>query len=82
MRITQIKIFSLYKYGPLLFTSFEIPSNREDPHLRTRYGCMRLRSLLFVTVKDTAIPLQARTVPEGSRRLTFPDFKTVGIRRL
>ena len=25
-----------------------------------------------------AIPLQAWTVPEGSRRLRFPDFKTVG----
>jgi hypothetical protein len=25
-----------------------------------------------------AIPLQAWTGPEGSRRLRFPDFKTVG----
>jgi len=25
-----------------------------------------------------AIPLQSRTVPEGSRRLRLPDFKTVG----
>ena len=25
-----------------------------------------------------AIPLQARTGPEGSRRLRFPDFKTIG----
>jgi len=25
-----------------------------------------------------AIPLQAWTVPEGSRRLRLPDFKTVG----
>ena len=30
------------------------------------------------TVK--AIPLQARTGPEGSRRLRLPDFKTVGSR--
>jgi len=31
-------------------------------------------------VKGTgkAIPLQARTGPEGSRRLRFPDFKTIG----
>jgi hypothetical protein len=27
--------------------------------------------------KGKAIPLQARTVPEGSRRLRFPDFKTI-----
>jgi hypothetical protein len=25
-----------------------------------------------------AIPLQALTSPEGSRRLRFPDFKTIG----
>jgi len=28
--------------------------------------------------KDKAIPLQAWTGPEGSRRLRLPDFKTVG----
>jgi hypothetical protein len=30
----------------------------------------------FSTLK--AIPLQAWTDPEGSRRLRFPDFKTIG----
>jgi len=25
------------------------------------------------------VPLQARTGPEGSRRLRLPDFKTIGI---
>jgi hypothetical protein len=29
-------------------------------------------------VKDKAIPLQALTGPEGSRRLRLPDFKTIG----
>ena len=28
--------------------------------------------------KGKAIPLQAGTGPEGSRRLRLPDFKTVG----
>jgi len=28
--------------------------------------------------KGKAIPLQAWTDPEGSRRLRLPDFKTVG----
>jgi len=28
--------------------------------------------------KGTAIPLQAWTSPEGSRRLRLPDFKTIG----
>jgi len=29
-------------------------------------------------VKSKAIPLQAWKVPEGSRRLRLPDFKTIG----
>ena len=28
--------------------------------------------------KSKAFPLQAWTGPEGSRRLRFPDFKTIG----
>jgi hypothetical protein len=28
--------------------------------------------------KGKAIPLQALAGPEGSRRLRFPDFKTIG----
>ena len=30
-----------------------------------------------VQVKGRAIPLQAWTGPEGSRRLRLPDFKTI-----
>jgi hypothetical protein len=32
----------------------------------------------FITIKGEAIPVQPWTVPEGSRRLRLPDFKTVG----
>jgi hypothetical protein len=31
--------------------------------------------------KGKAIPLQARTCPEGSKRLRLPDFKTIGTSR-
>jgi hypothetical protein len=31
-----------------------------------------------VKQKQKAIPLQAWTGPEGSRRLRLPDFKTIG----
>jgi hypothetical protein len=34
--------------------------------------------LLTSKVKGKAIPLQALTCPEGSRRLRLPDFKTIG----
>jgi len=33
--------------------------------------------LLFIE-KGKAIPLQAWTGPEGSRKLRLPDFKTIG----
>ena len=32
--------------------------------------------LLDTTVKDKAVPLQAWSGPEGSRKLRFPDFMT------
>jgi len=36
-----------------------------------------LRDLKIVKVKGKAILIQAWTGPEGSRRLRFPDFKTI-----
>jgi len=33
---------------------------------------------MLIKGKDKAIPLQAWTGPEGSRRLRLPDFKTIG----
>ena len=57
-------------------------------HCQSGYGCMLCEHFnLFsrvehdsckVKVKGKAIPLQAWTGSEGSRRLRFPDFKTVG----
>jgi hypothetical protein len=35
-------------------------------------------SVSVMIVKGKAIPLQAWTGPEGSRRLRLPDFKTIG----
>jgi hypothetical protein len=32
-----------------------------------------------IIIKGIAIPLQALTGPEGSRRLRLPDFKTIDI---
>jgi hypothetical protein len=33
---------------------------------------------LILAVNGKAMPLQAWTSPEGSRKLRLPDFKTVG----
>jgi hypothetical protein len=35
-------------------------------------------SFAHMLVKGKAIPLQAETGPEGSRRMRFPYFKTIG----
>jgi hypothetical protein len=37
-----------------------------------------LAGLSYSDSKGKAIPLQALTGPEGSRRLRLPDFKTIG----
>ena len=42
-------------------------------------GFNGLKVKVKIKGKGKAIPLQAWTVPEGSRRLRLPDFKTVGI---
>jgi hypothetical protein len=39
---------------------------------------MTLRKFVNVKGKGKSIPLQALIVPEGSRRLRLPDFKTIG----
>ena len=49
------------------------------PHLPTSMthtrSCVHLNSYL-PTVKGKAVPLQARSGPEGSRKLRFPDYMT------
>ena len=39
---------------------------------------IKVKSLTLRLLKAKAIPLQAWTGPEGSRRLRLPDFKTIG----
>jgi hypothetical protein len=36
------------------------------------------REQIIADVKGKAIPLQAWTGPQGSRKLRFPNFKTIG----
>jgi hypothetical protein len=44
----------------------------------TKYFWSSLLAFNNIIKKGKAIPLQAWTGPEGSRRLRFPDFKTIG----
>jgi hypothetical protein len=54
--------------------SLLLPQNRQN--LRNILNIVPLT--IFTYVKGKAIPLQACTGPEGSRRLRLPDFKTIG----
>jgi hypothetical protein len=47
------------------------------PILRKQNKATR-REKCITQVKGKAIPLQAWTGPDGSRRLRLPDFKTIG----
>jgi len=40
-----------------------------------------LEGTLLVSLNGKAVPLQAWTEPEGSRRLRLPDFMTISTRR-
>jgi hypothetical protein len=41
------------------------------------FGHRNIKYCVVKVYKDKAIPLQAWTGPEGSRRFRFPDFKTI-----
>jgi hypothetical protein len=45
---------------------------------RYYHKCMKVFRYSKGKDKGKAIPLQAWTGPEGSRRMRFPDFKTIG----
>ena len=54
-----------------------------DKRRKTRHGkhIKQLKQVLIYVrfcYKGKAIPLQAWTAPEGSRRLRLPDFKIIG----
>ena len=52
--------------------------------VRRMYGSLGVKRLIWTSllkVKGKAIPLQAWTGPEGSRKLRLPDFKTFGTKR-
>ena len=54
--------------------------NEDDDDRATRRTevMINIHIHIYINVKGKAIPLQAWTGPEGSRRLRLPDFKTIG----
>ena len=60
--------FSIRTLKIILLSWFEFRENRRK----------QVPTFLMVKAKDKAIPLQAWTGPENSRRLRLPDFKIIG----
>ena len=70
--------FSIDVNRPERDANYTLPETKlglEVLYLRKVKGHGVNHYLLFIL---TAIPLQAWTGPEGSRRVKLPDFKTVG----
>ena len=70
--------------GPCIWHNTKHEEEEKDEGL---FAVMLVIVLMTMTVttmkgKGKAIPLQAWTGPEGSRRLKLPDFKTIGTWRL
>jgi hypothetical protein len=65
-------------YG-LLSTKLKIQKAfvKETFHYRKQITDKTFNKLSYF-IKGKAIPLQALTGPEGSRRVRLPDFKTIG----
>ena len=67
---TPSKIFSFFLWPENVYQNV-LPTNFISTDVNRFMICLG-------KVKVKAIPLQARTSPEGSRSLRFPDFKTFG----
>jgi len=63
-----MQIYLYYKYN------FVFAIDKINRHRMAIYTS----SIRIVKVKGKAIPLQAWTGPEGSRRMRLPDFMTIG----
>jgi len=82
-------LFNVYWSLYVATTRFSIkPLNAKLNPICHLLALLRAHHILHVSTirvigkKGKATPLQARTGPEGSRRLRLPDFKTMGTGRL
>jgi len=48
-----------------------------DGQTNLKFAILQVTIFTELLVEGKAIPLQASTGPEGSRRLRLPDFKTI-----
>jgi hypothetical protein len=65
--------------GLIVFVRIIKNSSIQDGAKMQTFG-LQVRHYVVITAKGKgkAVPLQARTGPEGSRRLRLPDFQTIG----
>jgi hypothetical protein len=63
---------------PKYWLIFKVTDNRKILRMRDELVFVRAGTACTGKGKGKAIPLQAFTGPEGSRRLMLPDFKKIG----
>jgi hypothetical protein len=74
--VGPVKTFASVRVSKIAFTSS--PSQLVYLYTFNHRDLFLLGVRLSVESKGKAVPLQAVTGPEGSRRLRLPDFKTIG----
>jgi hypothetical protein len=73
-------IEKLYKHDKpgMIRTLYKLTDSHLSPVTHCSMKVIFAAQVMSHTLKGKAIPLQALTGPEGSRRLRLPGFKTVG----
>jgi hypothetical protein len=79
-----VQELTIKKSGQLILQKNKIYHSRENTNYKeVNRPCYKINAIHNISTAITskgkckAIPLQALTGPEGSRRLRLPDFKTI-----
>jgi len=75
---TKLIQFCFLKTAKFGFLRIWVPRNKKTCSVSLLQVKLQPDSYFVVKGKGKAVPLQAWTGPEGSRRLRCPDFKTFG----
>jgi len=85
--VTKLSFYETRRFTTVMTKSLSLNTTQELPSLSLwfisliyPYLQLRLPTVLihWVRGKRKAIPIQAWTSPEGSRKLRLPDFKKIG----
>ena len=75
MELREKREYSLVHFCCLIMSTTKVTSTRKEFLYRSKKFCTKHVDLTALG-KGKAVPLQAWSGPEGSRKLRFPDFMT------